>query len=173
MAAASHDMAIDTEAKDSVNDIHVYLRGFLGGFEMLNEGVNHSCTYTLNAIERAGSIDDDLRAYFDNKIGSFELEPIESWPEFMAPIADRWLFDFADRHGRDSSSGNARRSPVVGATSRSNVAHTFMWHLKALVEPCKVWRIKVATHPSHDLVWDDVLFERGSTLYLLHFGAVD
>jgi hypothetical protein len=152
------------------------VQGFLLAFQQLNAGLDHAPTYALDEVPRRGDPAGSVAAYLTSSVESggstwqVELQPLGEGVEALRPFLVRWLFD-------EHLGLPAGHEPEIWQVKQENCVNTLLSLLNDLLggQPPRVWKVEARPPDDtfYDLVWDDLLLEGGTGLFLLHLGMSD
>lgn len=147
-----------------------YINGFLQAMSLVNVGTNHGCWYSMEPVERSGSLEESLHAHFAELFKQIELrhgtqdvriaiEALKDWKGSLMEVTHRWFFE-------------TECSPSLKADYQpSFVTKDFVERLeKAFASRVSAW---VVEGGSDDIESTDILFEDSDGYYLMRFGWCD
>jgi hypothetical protein len=129
-----------------LDESYYYVRGLLSAFESLNHKTNHVCSYTLDAIERTATLEEDLARFFDGALASVSLDRIDSWPDHVIALAERWLFAFVNPREAIHLADATASFSISDRSSQLILADELIQMLRTAVEPCVPWCANIVTN---------------------------
>lgn len=148
--------------------------GFLEALALLNDGVNHGSSYTIERLPAAATLDASLALYFAAIHTSIAApQPAEHWGIRAADIADDWAQVLQKSFRRWFF--EQEYSPTIDPHIADNVVSQFLQYLRSTVGDAKAFRVTVEPPLWYECVWEDFAFgsRSGAERWLLHFGFSD
>ncbi len=145
---------------------------FLDALALLNGGADHGCSYVIERLPDAVSLDASLALYFESmstsntppqqaeRWGIRRVTLPADWTELLARAGRRWFFeqDF---------------SPKTDSVVVEEIVRRFLWHLQSVVGDASACSVEVEPPMWYECVWEDFAFESRGGRWLLHFGFSD
>jgi hypothetical protein len=146
--------------------------GFLEALAILNDGVNHVSSYTVERLPGAVSLDSSLASYFASMETSNDPpQPADRWQIRTASIEGDWAAVL--RHASHRWFFEQEFSPKTDPDVAEGVVREFLQHLHSVVGDARTFKVQVAPPMWYECAWEDFAFESQGGRWLLHFGFSD
>jgi hypothetical protein len=149
--------------------------GFLKAMEALNDGCNHVCSYSLEKLPEADSLDTALSRYFSriktsnsgphpSEAWSFKLSLLNNLKDDLTPRLHHWFFE--QEYSPEDVSRFSHKNTVAG----------FLDLFLPLIGKGAAG-FQLQTHPPdsfwYGCIWEEYAFASETGFWLLHFDFSD